>query len=139
MFGFLGSIFAGGISAILKPIFGFLTSRDMFSAEEFVGLTEAQRGEYIAYAQAVQAVNASKVAMNSWWGAHLMIYLFGFPAALHWGAVFLDSTFRFGWHIPALPGAYAGAEQQIALSFFILAPAMPIVSSLAGLLGKKWG
>lgn len=137
MFGFLGSLFAGGIGAILKPVFGFFTSKAMFSMEEFTALTEAQQGEYIAYARAVQSVNASKVAMNSWWGAHLMIYLFGLPAALHWGAVFLDSTFKFGWGIPALPGAYAGAEMQIALSFFILAPALPIVGALTGLLGRK--
>lgn len=137
MFGFLGSLFAGGIGAILKPVFGFFTSKAMFSMEEFTALTAAQQGEYIAYARAVQSVNASKVAMNSWWGAHLMIYLFGLPAALHWGAVFLDSTFKFGWGIPALPGAYAGAEMQIALSFFILAPALPIVGALTGLLGRK--
>jgi hypothetical protein len=137
MFGLLGSLFSGGIGAILSPIMGFFTSANVVKGQEFAALTGAEQAEYIAYAQAIGVMNNSKIAANAWWGAHLMIYLFGLPAALHWNAVFLDSTFRFGWHVPALPGGYAGAELNIALSFFILAPAMPIVTSIAGLLGRR--
>lgn len=137
MWGFLGSLFTGGIGALIAPIANIFTNGQTVQAEEFVAMTAAQQGEYIAYAQAVSAMNNAKIAANSWWGAHLMIYLFGFPAALHWGAVFLDSTFRFGWRVPALPGQYAGAELQIALSFFILAPALPIIQSISGLIGRK--
>lgn len=105
--------------------------------EEFLALTSAQQVEYAAYVQAVVQTNAAKLSMNATRAGQIMIYLFGIPAALHWNAVFLDSTFKFHWGIPALPGAYAGAEQTIALAFFITAPAMPLLQSFAASIGKK--
>ena len=138
MFGIIGSVLSVLGGSILSPILSFFTSKQMYSAEEFVALTGAQQAEYVAYVEAVSATNQAKVANNVSFLSKIMVMAFGVPAALHWGAVFLDSTFKFHWGIPALPGAYAGAEQQIALSFFILTPAMPIVSSLAAWLrGNK--
>lgn len=130
IFGFLGG-------SVISPIMKYFTSSNMMTMEEFVALTGAQQAEYVAFVQATAATDSAKVSNNVSAISKLMILLFGLPAALHWSAVFLDSTFRFGWHIPALPGGYAGAEAQIALSFFILAPAMPIVTSIAALLGRK--
>jgi hypothetical protein len=132
MFGLISAL----ISGIVSPLFSFLSNKDTVTMQEYAALTEAERAVYASYAQAMAQTNASKVA-NNWAGAHFMVYLFGLPAGLHWAAVFLDSTFRFGWAVPALPGPYAGAEQQIALSFFILAPALPIISSVSQMLNRR--
>jgi len=132
MFAIISSI----ISGVLSPLFGWLQNKDNVQLGEFQAYSAAEQATYVAYMQAQSAANSAKVA-NSWWGAHAMVYLFGLPAALHWNAVYLDSTFKFGWAVPALPGPYAGAEQQIALSFFILAPALPLISGVASMLGRK--
>ena len=137
MFAFLGSLFTGGLSALLSPILSFFTSKEMFSMEEFKSLTTEQAGLYASYTQAAVAADLAKVQMNATTGAHVMVYAFGLPAALHWNAVFLDSTFKFGWGVPALPGAYAGAEVDIALSFFITAIAPPVMQSISNILGKR--
>jgi len=132
MFAFLGSI----ISGVLSPLFGWLKNKDDVTLGEYSAFTEAEKATYVAYIQAVAQANAAK-AQNHSLAATVMVYVFGLPAGLHWTAVFLDSTFRFGWAVPSLPGPYAGAEQQIALSFFILAPALPIISGVAGMLNRR--
>jgi hypothetical protein len=137
MFGLIGSIFGSVINGVVAPLFGWLQNKDNVTLGEFQAMTAAEKDTAVAYLQAYSQLNAAKVSANSWFGAHVMIYMFGLPAALHWSAVFLDSTFKFGWRVPALPGAYAGAEMQIALSFFILAPALPIISGVAGMLSRR--
>lgn len=137
MFAVIGSLISSIAGGVLSPILKYFTSTAQIGAQEFATLTMAQQTEYIAYVNTIAAINQTKVAANSWWGAHVMVYLFGLPAALHWNAVFLDSTFRFGWQVPALPTAYAGAELNIALSFFILAPALPVITSISAALGRK--
>jgi len=52
------------------------------------------------------------------WVRPLIVY----PCVLHFGAIVLDSTFRFGWGIAKLPPPYDGYEQAIILSFFIARP-----------------
>jgi hypothetical protein len=132
MFGLISSL----ISGVMKPLFGWLTNKDNVTMAEYAAFSETEKAVYVSYIQATAAANAAKASNHSF-AATLMVYAFGLPAAIHWGAVFLDSTFRFGWAVPALPGAYAGAEQQIALSFFILAPALPVISGVAGFLNRK--
>lgn len=136
MFAFIINSLIGGV---LSPITSFLAKKQDVTLEEYKSLTAAERDEYASYIAGLRGSNEAKVQAGGWWGAHLMIYLFGIPAVLHWGAVFLVSTFPtwLPYVIPALPAAYANAEQTIALSFFILAPAMPIVTSVARMLNRK--
>lgn len=134
IFSWLGSFLGGPLVSMFSSVTDLLKSNKVVEGTEFAAMTSADRDEYIALVKAQTELNTIK-ASNSWWGAHLMVYLFGLPAAMHWIAVFMCSTWKgadqiFGWFVPALPGQYAGAEQQIALSFFILAPTLPIISSL---------
>ena len=127
----LGTIFSF-LSGVAPAISNIFTARTDATVEEFKAMSSEQQAEYVAYAQALSAANASKVQNNASAPAHLMIYLFGLPAALHWGAVFITATFP-GWGIAiyALHGDYATAEKDIAESFFILAPTLPLVSALS--------
>jgi len=129
MFGLIGSL----ISGVLSPLTTYLTRRQDVDLAKFQSLNETERAEYSAYLEALIQSNNVKASANSWLGARIMVYVFGLPAAIHWGAVFIVSTIPPQWGfditIPALPSAYAGAEQTIALSFFILAPTLPLVSA----------
>lgn len=66
--------------------------------------------------------NKQKLLQQGWWGAKAIILIAGVPAAVHMGAIFLDSTFTFGWGIPKIPEPYDSYEERIVLSFFILQP-----------------
>jgi hypothetical protein len=138
VFAFIGSLVQSVIGGVLSPIFTYLNKKQDVNLEQFRVASDQERADYLAYVQALGDANKVKVAANNWSGAHFMIYAFGVPPALHWGAVFIASTFTsLGWVIPALPAAYASAEQTIALSFFILAPTLPLVSSAANMLNKR--
>ena len=140
MFGFIGSLLSSVVSGVLSPLFSYLNKKQDVGLQEYQAMTSAQRDEYLAYVTALNGANQWKTQNNQWWGAHLMIYLFGLPAALHWGAVFAVSTFPnyfHGWVPQALPTQFAGAEQTIALSFFILAPTMPVVTAAANMMNRR--
>ena len=48
-----------------------------------------------------------------WWGSRYMMMAAALPPIIHSGAVYLDSTFKFGWGIPRAPGVYEGQELSI--------------------------
>lgn len=96
---------------------------------------------YQAYLNALVETNRMKLAANAWWGAKAIILVAGFPAAFHMAGIFLDSMPFPGhavgsWGIPKPPAPYDGYERDIVMSFFIVAPAMPIVSAAAQWLGR---
>ena len=136
MLAIIGAVLSQIIGGLAGPVLSYFTNKQTVTLEGFKAASADDLARYQSYVAALNQANAIKAA-DTWWGARVMVFAFGLPAVIHWGAVFLDSTFRFGWRVPALPGAYAGAEQQIALSFFIILPAMPIVSAVSAWLSRK--
>lgn len=131
MFGLIGAAFSF-LTGLAPAISAYFTAAKNVEATEFVSMSEAERAEYIAYTQAISALNAAKVTNNASTAAHVLIYMFGVPPAIHWGAVFITATFpQLGIAIYALHGDYAIAEKDIAESFFLLAPALPVVGALS--------
>lgn len=61
-------------------------------------------------------------ADRGWWVTAWIRPLIVYPCVVHFGAILLDSTFRFGWGIARLPPPYDAYEQVIILSFFITRP-----------------
>ena len=137
MFGTIGTLLGGLGSSLLTPLLGFLTSKETIELDGFktaAGLdTEAYKAALAAQVQIAEL----RAAQNGWWGARLIIMLAGGSAALHFAAVMLDSTFRFGWGVPKVPAPYDGYEWAIVQSFFLLAPAMPLASAVSTWLGRK--
>lgn len=133
----IGSLLGGIGSSILAPVLGFITSKNTIELDGFktaAGLdTEAYKAALAAQTEMAQL----RAAQNSWWGARLIILVAGGSASLHFAAVMLDSTFRFGWGVPRVPAPYDGYEWAIVQSFFLLAPAMPLVSAVSTWLGRK--
>lgn len=119
-------------NALIGPFFGYLNQKSTADLSAFTTGGQFDLQAYQAYLAAQAQENQLKAQVNTWWGARFMVFAFGLPAALHWAAVFWVSTFpQLGWVVPAVPTAYASGEQTIALSFFILAPTMPIASAFA--------
>jgi hypothetical protein len=133
----LGKFSTSALNALLSTVLNYFKAKSDNELAGFQTAAGLDAANFQKFLEAQVATNQAKLAANGWWGAKFMVFAFGLPAVLHWGAVFLDSTFRFGWKVPALPGEYAGAEQQIALSFFIVLPAMPVVSAVSAWLSKK--
>lgn len=139
MFSIIGGVVQSIVSGIVQPLFGYLGKREDVKLDGFRNATGVDLAAYQAALAANVETMRIRAAANAWLGARIMTMAFGIPAALHWGAVFVVSTFPPLYHvtIPALPEAYASAELTIALSFFIVAPAMPIVSATAAWLSRK--
>ncbi len=132
IFNTIGAFLSSLGGSVLTPLFGYLGQRSSADLSAFTTAGQFDLQAYQAYLAAQAQANQLKTSANTWWGARFMVFAFGLPAALHWAAVFWVSAFpQFGWVVPAVPSAYANAEQMIALSFFILAPAMPIASAFA--------
>lgn len=70
------------------------------------------------------------------WVTQAMVIMLGFPVAIHWGAICLDSTFRFGWGVPAIPGMYGEAEIEIVKSFFLVGVAATAVTTVAKIIKR---
>ena len=68
-------------------------------------------------------INAQVAAMHEsaalaairwgWWGTRWLMVTACLPPIIHSGAVYLDSTFKFGWAIARAPGVYEGQELTI--------------------------
>jgi hypothetical protein len=97
---------------------------------------------YKAWLAAIVEINNAKLAANAWWGAKLIILAAGLPCAVHLAAVILDSMPFYGhavgqWNVARPPAPYDQYQRDIVLSFFIIAPAMPLISAASQWLGRK--
>src|SRR5580704_15898570 len=116
MFATISGLLSSVIGGIINPLFTYLGKKQDVGLAEYQAASAEERDGYLAYVTALGQSNQAKAAANTWSGAHLMVYLFGLPAALHWSAVFWVTTWPglFHWFgvtaINALPERYAGAE-----------------------------
>lgn len=104
---------------------------------------------YQAYLSAQIETNRMKLTANAWWGAKLIILTAGWPCSIHLAAIMLDSLPFWipvfmsqahvvgSWGVPKPPAPYDGYQRDIVLSFFIVMPAMPIVSGVAQWLARR--
>jgi hypothetical protein len=139
----IGAIITSIVNGVVGPLFGFLNKKEDINLEMF----RTETGFDLAAYQAVLAANAeannAKIIANSWWGAHLLILLFGVPVGIHWACLMLVSTFPetwgagWGWTVKAPAPADSELERVIIQSFYIMAPAMPVLSALAWRIGRR--
>jgi len=137
----IGSILSAIFSGIISPILtAWSNVKTQQLKSEVDGFTAAVGGDATigkAYLDAQMENARIMAASNTWVGARLIILVAGLPAAIHFGAVMLDSTFRFGWGVPKCPPPYDGYEWSIIQSFFFVAPAMPVMSAAAAWLSRR--
>jgi hypothetical protein len=120
--------FLGGpvFDKLLGGLAGFLQKRASDDLARFQAGVAADTQVALSRVQA--EIEARKLqaqivrADRGWWVTSWIRPLIVYPCVVHFGAILLDSTFRFGWAIAKLPPPYDGYEQIIILSFFIARP-----------------
>lgn len=140
----LGLLFAGLklIPGLAEKFLDWQIKRANIDLEGFKTATGFDTEAYKAWLAAITETNNAKLAANAWWGAKLIILTAGWPCAIHMAAVMLDSLPFYGhpvgaWGVPRPPAPYDQYERDIVLSFFIVAPAMPLISAASQWLGRK--
>lgn len=133
----IGSLARSIISGVAGPLLGYLGKKEDVKLDGFRNATGFDLEAYKAALDAQIETSRIRISANSWIGARLITMVAGLPAAVHFGAVMLDSTFQFGWSVPKVPAPYDSYEWAIVQSFFIVAPAMPLVSATAAWLSRK--
>lgn len=70
---------------------------------------------------AIQATSAQVIQGDrSWWVTAWERPLLFYLCLIHFGAVMLDTTFHFGWHVPAPPTPYDTYEGAVLLSVVVV-------------------
>ncbi len=112
---FLSMLTSGGLVTLVNAVIGVINKRTDLKIEQVKtdGATDIA-----AITAAVPILQAQAGIYNNrwgWWGTRYMALGAAVPAIIHTGAIYLDSTFRFGWAIAKAPGVYEGLEVQIIL------------------------
>jgi hypothetical protein len=122
----MGLFGGGAFDALLGRLADYLRAKANDDLARFQ--TGVQADTQIAIAQLNAQIEVRKEqaklmeADRGWWVTAWIRPLIVYPCVVHFGAIVLDSTFRFGWGIAKLPPPYDGYEQAIILSFFIARP-----------------
>jgi len=95
----------------------------------------------IAQIQSATAAMHEQAALATlrwgWWGTRYLMLGAALPPIIHSGAVYLDSTFRFGWAIARAPGVYEGQEIQIIATVVGILTVQTIGGGIASRFGTK--
>ncbi|CAO4179743.1 hypothetical protein EEDFHM_03579 [Methylorubrum populi] len=133
--GFLGAIFSGGWSVLLKglvSVFGDAVLKPFL--QHLDATTAANKDTAIAVIQADIAANQAKAAIAPAFKG--LIYGIGTPPAIHFGAMCLSATFDLGWPVKDLPPAYVPIESIILTAFFVSSPLSTLAKAGAARLLK---
>lgn len=133
--GFLGAIFSGGWSVLLKglvSVFGDAVLKPFL--QHLDATTAANKDTAIAVVQADIAANQAKAAIAPAFKG--LIYGIGTPPAIHFGAMCLSATFDLGWPVKDLPPAYVPIESIILTAFFVSSPLSTLAKAGAARLLK---
>lgn len=140
--GWIGAAAKGLMTGLVGPLFVHL---DKVTDTQLDGFKTASGIDLDAYKAATAheaEMTRLKLEANSWWGPRLLYMVVGGTAALHTGAIFLDSTFTFGTGhygnlgVPPLPGVYATYEQWVVASLFVISTVGQIPNAVAAWLRK---
>jgi hypothetical protein len=144
--GWFTKLITGGIgsaiSGILAPIFGYMTTARNDDLSGFQSGVGSDTDRYKSYLSATVQMAQIRASQNMWLGARILFLIGAAGPVLHSTGVYLDSLPWFGhvvgsWGIPRVPAPYDDREGQIVLSFFILAPAAPVLSAAAAWLHRR--
>jgi hypothetical protein len=123
--------------SILTPLFGWLNKKQdvtLSGAQSAMGADVTLSKAYLdAQIQAEQI----KVANNQWIGPKIIACAAGELSLIYYGAIVLDSMFKFGWAIDKLPAPWDSYSWIILSSFIVVSPVAPVLSATATWLGRK--
>lgn len=86
---------------------------------------------------AVETLKAQQLSQDrGWWVTALEKPLLFYLCLLHFGAVMLDSTFKFHWGIPKLPPPYDNYEGLVLMSDVIVISTGALTNKIVGAIWK---
>lgn len=112
---FLGDGVLSRVVAYLEKKQDADTARDGHARDVAV---EAIKAEIATRQAAAEIVKAEQ----GWWVTALIRPLFAYPLIAWWWAVILDSIFRLGWKVAALPKPLDEWAGWIVLAYFVTRP-----------------
>lgn len=131
--GFLVKLLGSGIVA---PVLAYLSKRSdngvLTNAQNVTGDVTVAQAQLTAYVEERKVVAQERAEQHlSPWTAWMIPTAFGF-CMIHFGAIVLDSTFRFNWQVAKLPAPYDAMENAIVLSVIGVAGIVPTVRRVFG-------
>lgn len=126
--GFLVKLLGSGIVA---PVLDYLGKRSdngvLTNGQNVTGDVTVAQAQLTAYVEERKAIAQERAEQHlSPWTAWMIPTAFGF-CMVHFGAIVLDSTFRFNWQVAKLPAPYDATENAIVLSVIGVAGIAPTV------------
>lgn len=131
--GFLVKLLGSGIVA---PVLAYLTKRSdngvLTNAQNVTGDVTVAQAQLTAYVEERKVVAQERAEQHlSPWTAWMIPTAFGF-CMIHFGAIVLDSTFRFNWQVAKLPAPYDAMEWSIVMAVIGVAGIAPTVRRIFG-------
>ncbi len=106
---------SGAFTAIANGVVDVLNKRTDARIEQIQANKEIDIAAIRSAVPILQAEATILGARWGWWGTRYMALAAAFGPIVHANAVYLDSTFKFGWAIAKAPGPYEGLEVEIIL------------------------
>jgi len=106
---------SGAFTAIANGVVNVLNRK----TDARIAEVQANKETDVAAIEASIPIVAAQAAIAQqrwgWWGTRYMALAAAFGPIIHANAIYLDSTFKFGWAIAKAPGPYEGLEVEIIL------------------------
>ena len=123
-------------SGIVQAVLAYLNKRSdngvLTNAQNVTGDVTVGQAQLSAYIEERKIVAQERAEQHlSPWTAWMIPTAFGF-CMIHFGAIVLDSTFRFNWQVAKLPAPYDAMENAIVLSVIGVAGITPTVRRIFG-------
>jgi len=133
--GFLATLILG-IPGIVGKLFDYLGKRSdnavLTNGQNVTGDATVAQAQLTAYVEERKVIAQERAAQHlSPWTAWMIPAAFGF-CMLHFGAIVLDSTFRFNWQVAKLPAPYDQMEWSIVMAVIGVAGIAPTVRRIFG-------
>jgi hypothetical protein len=131
--GFLVKLLGSGIVA---PVLAYLTKRSdngvVTNGQNVAGDVTVAQAQLTAYVEERKVIAQERAEQHlSPWTAWMIPTAFGL-CMIHFGAIVLDSTFRFNWQVAKLPAPYDAMEWSIVMAVIGVAGIAPTVRRIFG-------
>ncbi|KAA0122188.1 hypothetical protein CIW48_19515 [Methylobacterium sp. P1-11] len=123
-------------SGIVQAVLAYLNKRSdngvLTNAQNVTGDVTVAQAQLTAYVEERKVVAQERAEQHlSPWTAWMIPTAFGF-CMIHFGAIVLDSTFRFNWQVAKLPAPYDAMEWSIVMAVIGVAGIAPTVRRIFG-------
>ncbi|ACB27616.1 hypothetical protein [Methylobacterium radiotolerans] len=131
--GFLVKLLGSGIVA---PVLAYLSKRSdngvLTNGQNVTGDVTVAQAQLTAYVEERKVIAQERAEQHlSPWTAWMIPTAFGL-CMIHFGAIVLDSTFRFNWQVAKLPAPYDAMEWSIVMAVIGVAGIAPTFRRIFG-------